>query len=111
MMDQSEEPILSSGNVFADLGLDNAEEKLTKAQLGRAIRCLIREGNMTQEEAARRMGTTQPKVCAIMGGKMVGFTADRLLEYIKRLDYDVDITISKSTQEQSRGKVRVIYAG
>lgn len=104
-MSHAQKPIVSSGNVFADLGVPNPEAELTKARLAEVVRRLIEANNLTQKEAAARMGTGQPKVSAIMGGKLTGFTADRLLEFIQRLECDVEITITQG--QKRRGKVSV----
>jgi predicted XRE-type DNA-binding protein len=107
-MSQASEPIKSSGNIFADLGLENAEEELLKAQLAHAIRRLIQTSGFTQAEAARHMGTSQPKVSAILGGKLAGFTSDRLLEYVRALECDVQITITRKPADREHGSVSVV---
>jgi predicted XRE-type DNA-binding protein len=62
----------SCGNVFADLGLDNAEELLVKAELARRISSIITTQQMTQIEAAEMIGIDQPKISALINGKLTG---------------------------------------
>jgi predicted XRE-type DNA-binding protein len=83
----------SSGNVFADLGIGDPEEALAKAELARAISTLIAERHLTQGEAAKLLGIDQPKVSALMRGRLIGFSIDRLLRFLLALDRDVEIVI------------------
>ena len=83
----------SSGNVFADLGLNNPEELLAKAQLVQRICDIIAERKLTQVRAARLLGIDQPKVSALMRGKLDGFSTDRLFRFLNALGSDVDIVI------------------
>ncbi|HEY0309183.1 MAG TPA: helix-turn-helix transcriptional regulator, partial [Acidobacteriaceae bacterium] len=64
----------SCGNVFADLGLPNAEELGTKLRLGVAIERIIEKRGLSQAEAAKVLGVNQPKVSALMGFKLEGFS-------------------------------------
>jgi predicted XRE-type DNA-binding protein len=74
-----------SGNVFADLGLPNPEEALAKAGLAQAIAETIARRGLTQDEAARIMGLDQPKISAIVRGRLSGFTQDRLTRCVLAL--------------------------
>jgi len=74
--------IKSGGNVFADLGLPNAEERLAKAELARQIDQIIKRKRLTQERAARILGISQPKVSALLRGRLAGFSMDRLLKLL-----------------------------
>jgi predicted XRE-type DNA-binding protein len=82
-----------SGNVFADIGLPDADQRLAKADLANEICRLIRQAGLTQRQAAARMGIDQPKVSALMRGKLKDFGADRLMRFITALDRDVLIQI------------------
>jgi predicted XRE-type DNA-binding protein len=84
-----------SGNVFADLGLENADELLVKADLAHAINGGIRARGWTQLEAAERTGLTQPEVSRIGRMKTDGFSQERLQTVLRRLGMDVEITIHK----------------
>ena len=70
--------VRGSGNVFADVGLPNAEDALAKAKLAEAIAEAIERRNLTQTETAAILGVDQPKVSRIVNGRLDGFTQDRL---------------------------------
>jgi len=106
--DASEMGVVESrGNVFADLGLPNAEEELAKAELAFAIRQRIRAKGINQTEAAALLGTDQAKVSFLMNGRVGGFTFDRLVRFLNTLDMDVRISVVPSPDEQ-RGKTVVM---
>ena len=71
-----EDYIKSSGNVFADLELPDAEERLAKAELAKQIEHIIKKKRLTQEQAAKILGINQPKVSALLRGKLAGFSVD-----------------------------------
>jgi predicted XRE-type DNA-binding protein len=75
----------SSGNVFADLGLPNPEERLYKAELAHQICQAIAARGLTQTKAAEILGLDQPKVSSLKQGKLKGFSADRLLRFLNKL--------------------------
>ena len=83
----------SSGNVFADLGIANPEEWLAKAELARRIAAIIAECKLTQTRAAAVLGVDQPKVSALLRGKLDGFSTDRLFRFLNALGRDVEIVI------------------
>src|SRR5260221_14598884 len=82
-----------SGNVFADLGFENAEEELLKAQLVREIRALIKRRRLTQAKAGEVLGLAQSDVSALVNGKVVRFSFERLLRCVRRLDREVTIVV------------------
>src|SRR6516164_3749002 len=88
----------SSGNVFADLGLKNPEELLAKAELVQRISNIIAERKLTQVRAARLLGIDQPKVSALLKGKLDGFSTDRLFRFLNALGRDVEIVIRPAKQ-------------
>src|SRR4051794_33993382 len=83
----------SGGNVFADLGLKNPEELLAKAELVNRICTIIGERKLTQLRAAKLLGIDQPKISALMSGKLDGFSTDRLFRFLNALGSDVEIVI------------------
>ena len=85
---------LGSGNVFADLGLEDANELFTRAQLGFHVHQIISKKNLRQREIASLLGIRQPEVSHLMNGHFSRFTADKLLDFLKRLDQKVTIQIS-----------------
>jgi predicted XRE-type DNA-binding protein len=74
----------SCGNVFADLGLKNPAEHLAKAELVQRIADIIAEQKLTQAKAAKVLGIDQPKVSALLRGKLDGFSLDRLFRFLAR---------------------------
>src|SRR5580693_10689414 len=82
-----------SGNVFADMGLPEPDEELTKAQLASHIREVIRRRRLTQVAAASLMGIDQPKVSALLNGRITHFSSERLMRLLTALGQDVDITV------------------
>lgn len=104
-----EDHIKSSGNVFADLGLPNPEERLAKAALAHQIELVIRKKRLTQEKAAKILGISQPKVSALLQGKLSGFSMDRLLNFLMALDQDIEIRIkSKPPRVRRHGRTRIL---
>ena len=98
----------SSGNVFADIGLPEPEEELTKAQLAAHIRQAIKRRRLTQVGAAALMGVDQPKVSALLNGRLANFSSDRLMRLLTALGCDVDITVKTKPRNRAHGRVRVI---
>lgn len=94
----------SSGNVFADLSLENAEELIVKAELARRISSIITAQNMTQAEAATLLSIDQPKVSALVNGKLSGFSTTRLFRFLNALGRDVEIVVKPKllTEAQTR---------
>jgi predicted XRE-type DNA-binding protein len=83
----------SSGNVFADLGIPNPELALAKAELVQLIRRIITKRKMTQASAARLLGIDQPKVSALVRGKVEGYSLDRLFRFLTALDRHIEISV------------------
>jgi predicted XRE-type DNA-binding protein len=84
----------SSGNVFLDLGLPDAEQLKIKSGLVIEITRAVRRLGLTQEEAGRRMGLPQPKVSGLMRGDFSNFSERKLMECLSRLGYDIEIKLS-----------------
>ena len=95
----------SSGNVFADLGLADPEEALAKAELARQIGALLAERGLTQAQAAALLGVDQPKVSALVRGRLGGFSLDRLLRFLLALDRDVEIVVRPRPRSGGPGEV------
>ena len=87
-----------SGNVFADLGLPNADELLAKADLAVRITDILRRRRLTQVQAAEILAVDQPKVSALIRGRIAGFSIERLLRFLLLLGADVAITIQPHHQ-------------
>lgn len=97
----------SSGNVFADLSLENADELLVKAELARRISSIITQQHMTQAEAAEMLGIDQPKISALVNGKLAGFSTARLFRFLNALGRDVDIVVKPKSHAQAQTRVVV----
>ncbi len=80
-----------SDNVFADLGVPEPDTALAKADLAIAIVRLVEERGLTQAQAARKLGTTQPKVSDLRRGRLEGFSMDRLLRFLVSLGQEVEV--------------------
>ena len=99
-----------SRNVYADLGYPDAEEMLVKAQLVSKIAEIIQQRRLTQVEAARLLGLTQPKVSALLRGQFLGFSERRLIDCLTSLGRDVQILIKETPQRRAGGKLTVVIA-
>ncbi len=96
MSKKEQEPIEyeeGTGNVFTDLGLDDADDLYARAQLGFHVHKLLSARKLKQREVASLLGIKQPEVSHLMNGHFSRFTTDKLLEFLKRLDQTVSIRI------------------
>jgi predicted XRE-type DNA-binding protein len=96
-----------SDNVFADLGVAEPAEELAKAQLATHIREAIKRRKLTQATAAVMVGLDQPKISALINGRLTGFSSDRLLRCLTALGQDVEIVVKTPTRARERGRLRV----
>ena len=100
-----------SGNVFADLGLPDADELQMKAELTRQLYHRIKALGLTQTETGMRLGLKQPDVSKLMQGRYTGFSVDQLLAVLNALEVDIEIVLRPhSVQKGRRGTVRVVEA-
>jgi len=100
----------SSGNVFADIGLDAPEERLAKSDLALKIAQIINKRKLSQERAATLLGITQPKVSAILNGRLKGFSLEKLLLLMVALDQDIEIVVKRKPKAREHGRLRVVYS-
>jgi predicted XRE-type DNA-binding protein len=84
-----------SGNVFADLGLKDADQLLARAQIGYHVFKILKEEKLKQREIAEVLGIAQPDVSHLMNGHFSRFTTDKLLDFLRRLDRKVMIAVSR----------------
>ena len=89
---------ISSGNVFTDLGLADAEKLKIKSGLVIEIVRAVRRLGLTQEEAGRRMGIAQPKVSGMMRGDFANLSERKLMECLNRLGYDIEIKVRPAAE-------------
>ena len=96
---------VSSGNVFADLGLRNAEKLKIKSGLVIQIVKAVRRLGLSQEEAGRRMGLPQPKVSSLFRGDFANVSERKLMNCLNRLGYDIEIKVKPATKRVGHVKL------
>ena len=89
---------MGSGNVFADLGLPDAEKVKIKSGLVIEITRAVRQLGLTQAEAGRRMGIPQPKVSALLRGDFANLSERKLMDCLNRLGYDIEIQVKPAAE-------------
>lgn len=97
-----------SGNVFADLGFPDAEERLLKASLAIQIERIIRQRKLTQAASAKLMGIDQPKVSHIVRGRLAGYSTERLMGFLTALGQDIEIVVRKAPRSRRQGRLKVV---
>jgi predicted XRE-type DNA-binding protein len=100
----------SSGNVYKDLGVDAPDEALAKAELTVRIAELISRKKLTQAGAAAILGIDQPKVSALLRGRLAGFSTERLLRFLTTLGSDVQIVVRDRPRGKGPGHLAVVAA-
>ncbi len=100
----------SSGNVFADIGLPRAEEKLTQVRLAVAINQTIKTRRLSQARAARVLGVNQPKISALANYRLEGFSVERLMRFLNALGRDVEIVVHNKPKSRKSGRLLVTAA-
>ena len=84
---------VGSGNIFADLNLPDPETHFLKAQIVSEIYRLIKERKLTQVQAGKRLGISQPEVSRMFKGHFREYSIDRLMEFLTVFDRDVEIVV------------------
>lgn len=97
-----------SGNVFADIGLPNPEERLAKADLAIRISEAIRARRLTQTRAAHILKIDQPKISRLLRGQLSGFSTERLMHFLILLGRDVEIIVKPASRSRRQGHLRVV---
>jgi predicted XRE-type DNA-binding protein len=101
----------SSGNVFADLGIPDAEKYLVRAELARQINNIIQEKGWKQKETAEILEIDQPKVSALNCGHLDKFSIEQLIAFLNKLDRDVKIVVEKKrSRQKGHGHLTVAFA-
>jgi predicted XRE-type DNA-binding protein len=101
---------VGSGNVFADLGFPDAEERQTKLRLAYAINQIVAQRRLTQSSAAQLLDITQPKVSALSRYRLDGFSVERLMTFLTSLDRDVEIHIRHKAHRKTPARITVVAA-
>jgi predicted XRE-type DNA-binding protein len=99
----------SSGNVFADLGLPDADQRLAKARIAAVVGDIIARLGLSQMAAAERLGIAQPDVSNVIRGRLRGFSLERLLNFARALGNDIEIKV-KRLEFEREGHLRVLVA-
>lgn len=103
----------SSGNVYADLGMADAQEMLVKAKLASKIGDIIKRQNLTQQQAAELLVMPQPKVPLLLRGQFRGISEAKMLECLARLGRDIEIVVKPARRQSAAGalgRVNVVFA-
>jgi predicted XRE-type DNA-binding protein len=90
-----------SGNVFADIGLEDPEVALAKSDLVCRINSIIEVRGLTQVEAARLLGVDQPKVSALRRGRLDEFSIERLIRFLRSLEQRIEISVVSATSKRT----------
>lgn len=97
----------SSGNIFADLGLADADERQTRVRLAVAINQVLKRRRLTQTEIASQLGINQPKVSSLLNYKLAGFSVERLMRFLTALDQDIEIVIRNKPRSRHAARITV----
>ncbi len=103
----TEEITRGSDNVFADLGLPDADERQTKVKLAQEINRILEDLRLKQADIAGLLGINQPKVSALMNFKLDGFSVERLMGFLVALDRDVEIVIRRKPKKKPKASLSV----
>ena len=101
--------VRGTGNIFADLGYADAEERQTKLRLALTINQIIGQGNLTQAAAAALLKANRTKVSALLRCKLDGFSVEHLMTFLTALDRDLEISIKKKRSRPS-GRISMVAA-
>lgn len=110
MAEMDNEIHVSSGNVFADLGLPDAEELMLKSQLTAELRRLIEGRELTQIGAAKVLGIGQADLSKLLRGSLRGYSVERLMGFLTAFDQDVEITVRPHPKAGEGGKISLTLA-
>ena len=83
----------STGNVFQDLGYQNADEHLLKTKFAMIINRIVKERNLTQVGAAKLLDIDQPKISRLSRGQLSGFSIDKLMIFLILLNQDIEVNV------------------
>jgi len=100
----------STGNIFADLGVEDAEKMEVKARLAFKISEIIKHRHLTQTQAAEVLGMPQPKLSGMLRGQFRGISETKMLECLNRLGRDVQIVVKKARRPNAVGRTSVVLS-
>ncbi|HEX4839062.1 MAG TPA: helix-turn-helix transcriptional regulator [Rhabdochlamydiaceae bacterium] len=102
---------ISTDNIFANLGLEDSEELLTRARLMHELGLLIKSSKLSQKQIAQKLGISQPKVSMLISGKFNEFSTEKLMHYLSLIGCYVEISIQKPRTRglfSRRGHIAVV---
>ncbi len=105
--DRDDEVTRGTSNVFADLGYADSTERQARLRLALALNRVLEQRSLTQAEAAKLLGVSQPKVSALRNYKLAGFSVERLMTFLTVLDRDVDIVIRQKPRSRRSARISV----
>jgi predicted XRE-type DNA-binding protein len=97
-------------NIFADLGLPNADMHMVKAQIVLLIGKMIDELGITQQAAAVRMGFAQSDVSNLLRGCFDGFSLKRLFGFLRAFGCDIEIKVKRRRDHEHEGRLSLMTA-
>lgn len=97
----------SCGNVFKDLGLPDAKERLFKAEIAESIHDIMKDRGLDQKSAAAILGIDQPKISALVNGRLSGFTIDRLFRFLLALDLSIEVNVIYKKKSFKGGELKL----
>ncbi len=100
----------SSGNVYADLGIEQPEEHALKAELVRKISAALKAQSLNQTAASKKLGIGQPDVSKMLGGQFKQFSVERLMRFLVALGHDVTIVVEPARAAKARAAQLVVAA-
>lgn len=110
MIESDKRIVEGSGNVFADLGLKDADELLICAELTHLVHAELRDRRIAPAEAARLLGPEEADAAQLIAGRFVRFSTERLLRLLTALDRDVDIVVRPRPAGRAQARLRVVSA-
>ena len=102
--------VMGTGNVYADLGYDDADEMLIKAQLVAKIAEIIKLKGITQTQAAALLEMPQPKLSNLLSGRFRGFSERRLMDCLTKLGRDVQIVVKAAPRSRGNGRLSIVFS-
>lgn len=101
---------IGKGSVYADLGFEDADQMMVKAQLVTKIAEVIKEIGLTQAQAAEILGLTQPMLSNLLRGRFRGISERRLMDCLTKLGNDVQIVVKAAPRSRENGRLSVVFA-
>ena len=97
-------------NVYADLGMTDADEMIVKAQLADKIGEIIQNRKWTQQQAAECLGIHQSKLSKMLRGQFRGISEAKMLDCLARLGRNVQIVVGPPRRSTTAGRIDVVFA-